>query len=195
MKNLRRILIAVVIIVMAALVFGFSQHWVRAEKAIDSFELSPISALSASEVLIADSAFGRPGSSDRIWCPSFSKFLSRESSMSGPSTHLARLITEDESVARETDYHLQNLFVACRLEREFSASEIAKHTLSRVYLGKGEFGVEQASQSMFQKAVPDLSQGEVFKLAALIQHPTLRNDDAALKARALELAARYDAPK
>lgn len=63
------------------------------------------------------------------------------------------------------------LFMAVALEMEFSKAEILEFYLNKVYLGHGNYGVENASLNYFHKSTSKLSIAEAAFIAGLIKKP------------------------
>jgi len=73
-------------------------------------------------------------------------------------------------------YQMKKTILAYRLKAEFRDDKILSYWLSAVYFGAGEYGLENAAKSLFNKKVDALTHDELISLAALIRHPRLRND-------------------
>lgn len=180
---------------------AFIAFWVRWERVGKIIELNEFSSqlnsfdkneLTDAEVLIGKVVFGSSEEEDKGFCPSFKGLLTQDFRGVGPSAHLARLILLSEKQGRAIDYHIDSLFLACRLERDYSQDFLLDYTLSKVYLGNGEYGVKNASLSLFNKPVDQLSNIEVFEIAILIRQPNSRNNDPDRKHRAIALMERSD---
>jgi len=78
-------------------------------------------------------------------------------------------------------------FLAMRIEKEFSKSEIMEMYLNRIYFGSGYYGVNAASKGYFGKEVSEIGVDEAAILAGLIRSPEnlspFKNPKAAEKAR------------
>lgn len=78
-------------------------------------------------------------------------------------------------------------FVADRIERHLTKSEILELYLNRIYFGGGFYGVQAAAQGYFGKDAQDLTLEESATLCGLIKSPNnlqpLRHPDRAKKAR------------
>lgn len=74
-----------------------------------------------------------------------------------------------------------------RIENHYSKDEILTHYLNRIYFGAGCHGVEEASQTYFDRSTKDLNAGECAMLVGIIRGPHLfspfRNMDGALDQR------------
>ena len=66
---------------------------------------------------------------------------------------------------------LLEAFVALRIERHCSKSQILESYVNRIYFGSGMFGVETASRAYFGKPSAKLTLGEAAVLAGLIRSP------------------------
>jgi penicillin-binding protein 1A len=98
---------------------------------------------------------------------------------------LAKLtfLTPAKSLKRK----VQELFLAFRLEGEFSKDEILTLYLNRVYLGAGSYGVDAAAKRYFGKPAGAVSLSEAALLAGLLKAPSRlspANDLAAAHRRA-----------
>ncbi len=76
----------------------------------------------------------------------------------------------------------QELIIAFQLESNFSKEQIIALYLNRVYLGRGNYGIEAASQHYFGKSVSDLGDFEAAFLAALLKAPSKYSAEANFKA-------------
>ena len=74
---------------------------------------------------------------------------------------------------RERTYErkLVELYLAWRIEKNFSKKEIMEHYLNRVYFGSGFYGAEAASQGYFGKNALDMTIGQCATLAGLLKSP------------------------
>lgn len=74
-----------------------------------------------------------------------------------------------------------------RIENHYSKDEILTHYLNRIYFGAGCHGVEEASQTYFDRSVSELNIGESAMLVGIIRGPHLfspfRNYEGALEQR------------
>ncbi|AWX57565.1 MULTISPECIES: PBP1A family penicillin-binding protein [Brevibacillus] len=79
-------------------------------------------------------------------------------------------LTLDQTFWRKT----KEMSIAIGLERKYSKDQILEMYLNRVYLGEGEFGVEDAAQYYFGKSVSDenFTVAEAAMLAAIPKAPT-----------------------
>lgn len=67
---------------------------------------------------------------------------------------------------------IKELIIALRLEHQFSKEEILRMYLNRVYLGKGNFGIDAASRYYFGKESKNLSLFESAMLAGMLKAPS-----------------------
>lgn len=74
---------------------------------------------------------------------------------------------------RERTYErkLVELYLAWRIEKNFSKKEIMEHYLNRVYFGSGFYGAEAASQGYFGKNAINMTIGQCAALAGLLKSP------------------------
>ena len=79
-----------------------------------------------------------------------------------------------------------------QLEQEFSSTELIHEYLELAYYGSGEYGLEQASRSMFGKDPADLTREEALALAAIARIPALRNNPEKLAERVELLKLRVE---
>src|SRR5262245_13321024 len=77
-------------------------------------------------------------------------------------------LTPDKTLRRK----LTEVFVAARLERQFTKDEILSFYLNKVYFGDGLYGVEAASLGYFGKHAADVSVAEAALLAGLVKAPS-----------------------
>src|SRR5689334_1612640 len=77
-------------------------------------------------------------------------------------------LTPDKTVRRK----ITEIFVAARLERQFTKDEILGMYLNKVYFGDGLYGVEAASLGYFGKHASDVSVAEAALLAGLVKAPS-----------------------
>ncbi|MEM1293947.1 MAG: transglycosylase domain-containing protein, partial [Verrucomicrobiota bacterium] len=88
---------------------------------------------------------------------------------------------------RSYDRKLTEIFLAWRIERAFSKSEILVGYLNRIYLGSGYWGIGAAAEGYFAKEVSELDIGECAMLCGIIRspHPSspYRNYERAVAAR------------
>jgi penicillin-binding protein 1A len=74
---------------------------------------------------------------------------------------------------RERTYErkLVEMYLAWRIEKNFSKKQIMEAYLNRVYFGSGFYGAEAAAQGYFGKNALDLSPGQCATLAGLLKSP------------------------
>jgi penicillin-binding protein 1A len=77
------------------------------------------------------------------------------------------LLTPEQTVTRK----VREALISIVLELKYSKSEILEAYLNTIYLGHGNYGVEQAAQSYFQKHANELTLGEAALLAGIIRRP------------------------
>lgn len=76
-------------------------------------------------------------------------------------------LTNDKSWLRKT----KEVMAATYLEKHFSKDEILNLYLNSIYFGEGAYGVEQATQTYFQKSAKELSVDEAALLAGIVNSP------------------------
>jgi len=74
--------------------------------------------------------------------------------------------------ARTYKRKVREALLSLQIEREFSKEEILYLYLNQIYLGHGQYGVEAASQTYFDKNASELSIAESALLAGLAQAPS-----------------------
>lgn len=74
--------------------------------------------------------------------------------------------------ARTYKRKVREALLSLQIEREFSKEEILYLYLNQIYLGHGQYGVEAASQTYFDKKASELSIAESALLAGLAQAPS-----------------------
>jgi membrane peptidoglycan carboxypeptidase len=74
---------------------------------------------------------------------------------------------------RERTYKrkILEMFLAQRIEKQFSKNEIMEMYLNRVYFGSGFYGVEAAAKGYFGRPAKELSIGQSAMLAGLLKNP------------------------
>ncbi len=77
----------------------------------------------------------------------------------------------DKSIKRK----LQEIFVAYRMEHEFTKEQILQTYLNVIFLGQRSYGVAAASETYFGKRLDQLSVAEAATLAGLPQAPSIYN--------------------
>lgn len=86
---------------------------------------------------------------------------------------LARNSFPDVLPSGDRSFHrkLLEAFVAIRIERNFSKSQILEFYLNRVYFGSGFYGAEAAARGYFGKSAKDLTLSECATLTGLLRSP------------------------
>jgi penicillin-binding protein 1A len=87
------------------------------------------------------------------------------------------VLTSERTLRRK----LKEVFLALRLEREFSKQEILTLYLNRIFLGQRAYGVGAAAQVYFDKQPKDLSLAEAALIAGLPRSPSLDNPVASVE--------------
>ena len=77
-------------------------------------------------------------------------------------------LTPDKTLRRK----LTEIFVAARLERQFTKDEILELYLNKVYFGDGLYGVEAASLGYFGKHASEVTVAQAALLAGLVKAPS-----------------------
>ena len=94
------------------------------------------------------------------------------------------VLTSERTLRRK----LKEVFLALRLEREFSKQEILTLYLNRIFLGQRAYGVGAAAQVYFDKRPAELTLAEAALIAGLPRSPSLDNPVASVE-RATATAA------
>jgi len=87
------------------------------------------------------------------------------------------VLTSERTLRRK----LKEVFLALRLEREFSKPEILALYLNRIFLGQRAYGIGAAAEVYFDKTVADLTLAEAALIAGLPRSPSLDNPVASLE--------------
>ena len=87
------------------------------------------------------------------------------------------VLTSERTLRRK----LKEVFLALRLEREFSKQEILTLYLNRIFLGQRAYGVGAAAQVYFDKRPADLTLAEAALVAGLPRSPSLDNPVASVE--------------
>ncbi|MEZ0295749.1 MAG: transglycosylase domain-containing protein [Candidatus Methylacidiphilales bacterium] len=72
---------------------------------------------------------------------------------------------------KNMDRKLLEMFLAWRIERQYTKEEILRLYLNRIFFSHGMYGVETASRAFFGKSVDKLTTGECAMLAGMIASP------------------------
>ena len=103
------------------------------------------------------------------------KLLGRSDKISGTSTitqQLARnVFLSDVKSQRSLKRKISEMIYARKIEKALSKDEILEAYLNTIYLGYGNYGIDAAARSYFDKDVRDLTLAESAALAALPQAP------------------------
>ena len=91
----------------------------------------------------------------------------------GASTITQQLVKNTHlSNERTFERKLNEIAIARKVEKEYSKDEILAMYLSVIYFGNGAYGVKQASQLYFDKAIDELSLQECATLAGIVKNPS-----------------------
>lgn len=92
-------------------------------------------------------------------------------------------LSQERTITRK----IQELFIAIRLEQQYTKDEILEMYLNQIYFGRGAYGVQAAAQTYFGKDVSQLNLSECAMLAGIPRSPNyyspLNNLGAALERR------------
>lgn len=90
----------------------------------------------------------------------------------GFSTISQQLIKNTHLSSEKTiDRKVQEMYLAVRLEQEYTKDQILEMYLNYVYLGNGAYGIEAAAQSYFNKSANNLTIAEGATLAGIVKGP------------------------
>lgn len=87
------------------------------------------------------------------------------------------LLTSQKTLKRKVD----EVFLAMKIEKEYTKPEILQMYLNQIYFGDGAWGIKQAARNYFAKEVKELSLSESALLAGLIKAPSALNPYRNLK--------------
>ena len=147
----------------------FGTHW---GEFVAVHEISPL--LTQAVVAIEDRRFYEHGGMDAmgilraLWRNMTSGRLREGGSTITQQLAKIAFLTPAKSLERK----IQELFLAFRLEREFSKDEILTLYLNRVYLGAGSYGVDAAATRYFGKSARHVNLAEAAVLAGLLKAPS-----------------------
>lgn len=104
---------------------------------------------------------------------SFADQLRSGGSLRGASTITQQLVrnmylSPDRSLVRK----LNEAYLSLQIEQELSKDQIMEAYLNKIYLGQGAYGVQEASQTYFNKDVQDLSIAEAAVFAGIVKSTT-----------------------
>ncbi|RJR20820.1 MAG: PBP1A family penicillin-binding protein [Desulfobacteraceae bacterium] len=119
-------------------------------------------------------------------------FRQRSWTEQGGSTITQQLIKNAYLTREKTlNRKVKEVWLALKMEREFSKSEILEMYLNQIYFAHGAYGVEVAANSYFQKKAGELTIAEAALLAGIPRSPNFYspfvNFEAALQRQALVL--------
>jgi Transglycosylase len=77
------------------------------------------------------------------------------------------LLSQERTYGRK----FQEVFIAVKLERQYSKDQIIERYLNSIYFGRGAYGIQAAAKAYFNKDVRKLSISEGAVLAAVINSP------------------------
>ena len=91
----------------------------------------------------------------------------------GASTITQQLIKNTHLSSEKTvKRKLKEIKLAINLERKYSKDEILEMYLNTIYFGRGAYGIEDASQTYFNKSASNLTLNESAMLAGIIKAPS-----------------------
>ncbi len=94
----------------------------------------------------------------------------------GAST-ISQQLAQNAFLSPETSYRrkIQEIYLAIRLEQEYSKEEILEMYLNRIYFGNGAYGIEAAAETYFGKSAGELDIPEAAMLAGAVRMPNYYN--------------------
>jgi penicillin-binding protein 1A len=97
----------------------------------------------------------------------------RKGKISQGASTVTQQLARNSFELRERTYErkLVEMYLAWRIEKNFSKKEVMQHYLNRVYFGSGFYGAEAAAQGYFGKHAKALSIGQCATLAGLLKSP------------------------
>jgi membrane carboxypeptidase/penicillin-binding protein len=113
----------------------------------------------------------------------------RRGKISQGASTVTQQLARNSFELRERTYKrkLVEMFLARRIEQNFSKGKIMELYLNRVYFGSGFYGVEAAARGYFGRSAKDLDIGQCAMLAGLLKSPQLlspwNNKEGATMAR------------
>ncbi len=92
----------------------------------------------------------------------------------GASTITQQLAKNTYGLTDKTrERKILEIYLAKRIELQYSKSEILEHYFNRIPLGKGFYGIEAAAQGYFSKPAKDLTVSEAATIVGLIKAPSV----------------------
>ena len=115
----------------------------------------------------------------------------------GASTITQQLIKNTHLSSEKTvERKLKEIKLAINLERKYSKDQILEMYLNSIYFGRGAYGIEDASQTYFNKSASNLTLNESAMLAGIIKAPNTyspeTNYDLAIERKNLVLKVMKD---
>lgn len=97
----------------------------------------------------------------------------RRGKISQGASTVTQQVARNSFELRERTYKrkLLEMFLAERIEKNFSKDQIMELYLNRVYFGSGFYGVEAAARGYFGRSAKDLEIGQCAMLAGLLKNP------------------------
>jgi len=97
----------------------------------------------------------------------------RSGKISQGASTVTQQVARNSFELRERTYKrkILEMFLAERIEKNFSKDEIMELYLNRVYFGSGFYGVEAAARGYFGRSSKDLEVGQCAMLAGLLKNP------------------------
>jgi 1A family penicillin-binding protein len=97
----------------------------------------------------------------------------RKGKISQGASTVTQQVARNSFELRERTYKrkILEMYLAERIEKNFSKNEIMELYLNRVYFGSGFYGVEAAARGYFGRSAKDLEVGQCAMLAGLLKNP------------------------
>lgn len=152
--------------------------------------LSKVSPLMPKAIVAAeDNKFYQHGGVDYMGIARAALANYRRGKISQGASTVTQQLARNSFELRERTYKRKfvEMYLAQRIEKNFSKNEIMEMYLNRVYFGSGFYGVEAASRGYFGKSSQDLTVGQAAMLAGLLKSPQAlspwNNKDGATQTR------------
>ncbi|MEJ2869644.1 transglycosylase domain-containing protein [Actinomycetospora sp. OC33-EN08] len=92
----------------------------------------------------------------------------------GGGSTITQQYVKNAMVGSEHSYFrkFRELIIAAKITQEYSKDQVLENYLNSIYLGRGAYGIQAASQAYFNKPVEGLTPSEGAMIAGLIQAPS-----------------------
>ncbi len=180
MRFVFKIAVSLLLAGLLIILFRVGSVWRESGKIIrqsgikDHVSINADLPISEAEKVIAETIFPTTFAEHGFLCPSVKTVFHRSSHKVGVSYFLATQMVSKVEYDKQIHYQFLRLFTACQLENEFDGKVLLREALSNAYFGSGEYGIQVAALSLYNKPVSELHEAEGLALAALVQSPGLR---------------------